>query len=260
MLDCMAAWRLARSKGIGIEYAAMIRFTLFGVQVSIHPTLWLSLSFLGGVFMISSMVELISVLLFILAAFVVLLAHEMGHALVGRWLGGGRPSVYLAWLGGDCTNEQARLTRMQGVVMTASGPLASLLVGVLAYVLFSLYVGSFKLGFACACSFALGYLPANIALAFPALPVFLFFFLIEVSCWWTVLNLLPIFPLDGGQIMQGLMNSRCQMHAISLAAAVVMAAASAVIGLWLLSIFMVLLAMLNYKFYQEEKHGGTDFH
>ena len=99
----------------------MIRFTLFGVPVSIHPTLWLTLAVLGRIFAVTSMVDLICVLLFIISAFVVLLAHEMGHALVGRRLGGGQPSVYLAWLGGDCTNETARLTRWQGVMMTAAG-------------------------------------------------------------------------------------------------------------------------------------------
>ena len=239
---------------------AMIRFSLFGVQVSIHPTLWLTLAFLGGALMISSLVELFSVLLFILAAFVILLAHEMGHALVGRMLGGGHPRVFLAWLGGDCTNETARLTRLQGVVMTAAGPLASLLVGGVAYVLLALYVGSFAQAADFTFQFVLGYMPADAVLNFPPLVMFLFFFLIEVSCWWTVLNLLPIFPLDGGQMMQGLMKSRQQMHAISLAAAVVIALASAALGLWLLMIFMILLAVLNHRFYQEAQHGGTDFH
>lgn len=238
----------------------MIRFTLFGVQVSIHPTLWLTLAILGRAFCVSSMVELLSVLLFVVAAFVVLLAHEMGHALVGRRLGGGQPSVYLAWLGGDCTNETARLTRMQGVVMTAAGPLSSLALGVLAYLGLSLYVGSFELGTALAAHFALGYMPAEAVMNYPVMAMFFFFFLIEVSCWWTLLNMLPIFPLDGGQIMQGLMKSRQQVHSISLAGAVVLAAVFAVLGCWLLSILMVLLAVLNHKFYQECKHGSSDFH
>ena len=81
-----------------------------------------------------------------------------------------------------------------------------------------------------------------------------------MSFWWTILNMLPIFPLDGGQIMQGLMKSRVQMHAISLTVAIVLSLAFAVLGLWLLSIFMILLAVLNHKFYQESRNGGTDFH
>ena len=60
--------------------------------------------------------------------------------------------------------------------------------------------------------------------------------------------------------MQGLMKSRQQMHAISLAVAVGIAMACAVLGLWLLMVFMGLLAYLNLKFYKELQHGGTDFH
>lgn len=238
----------------------MIRFTLFGVPVSIHPTLWLTLAVLGRIFAVTSMVDLICVLLFIISAFVVLLAHEMGHALVGRRLGGGQPSVYLAWLGGDCTNETARLTRWQGVMMTAAGPLCSLAVGVLAFVVLSLYVGSFSLGGDMACLFALGILPAEAVMSFPPLAIFFFFYLIQISCWWTALNLLPVFPLDGGQIMQGLMKSRMQMHLISMTVAVVMCLVSGVLGFWMLMVFMVLLAVLNHKFYRELRHGGTDFH
>ena len=232
----------------------MIRFSLFGVPVSIHPTLWLTLAILGRAYCVTSMVGLMCVLLFILAAFVVLLAHEMGHALVGRRLGGGEPCVYLAWLGGDCTNETARLTRMQGVAMTAAGPLSSLLVGVLGYLGLCLYVGDFTIGTLLASYSALGIMPAVELPGCSPLVICLFFYLIEVSCWWTLLNLLPIFPLDGGQIMQGLMKSRSQMHAISLGAAVVFALAFGSLGMWLLTLFMILLAVLNHKLYRESKY------
>ena len=232
----------------------MIRFSLFGVPVSIHPTLWLTLAILGRAYCVTSMVGLMCVLLFILAAFVVLLAHEMGHALVGRRLGGGEPCVYLAWLGGDCTNETARLTRMQGVAMTAAGPLSSLLGGVLGYLGLCLYVGDFTIGTLLASYSALGIMPAVELPGCSPLVICLFFYLIEVSCWWTLLNLLPIFPLDGGQIMQGLMKSRSQMHAISLGSAVVFALAFGSLGMWLLTLFMILLAVLNHKLYRESKY------
>ena len=238
----------------------MIRFSLFGVPVSIHPTLWLTLAILGRGFMVSNMMELMSVLLFIIAALVVLLAHEMGHALVGRSLGGGHPSVYLAWMGGDCTNETARLTRMQGVVMTAAGPLSSLAVGLVSLFLLCLYVGDFQLGALFGCTFAMGYVPTIALQEFPPLVMVFFFSLIEVSCWWTALNLLPIFPLDGGQIMQGLMKSRRQVHGISLAVAVIFALFFATLGMWLMTIFMVLLAVLNRRFYQESHPENSDFH
>ncbi len=229
----------------------MIHFTLFRVPVSIHPTLWLTLAFLGGVCCIASVVDLLCVLLFIIAAFLCLLLHEMGHAVVGRAIGGGQPQVYLAWMGGDCTNESARLTRLQGVVMTAAGPLTTLLLGAVALLGLCLYVGDSSLALKWGIHFMLGYMPAEAVMTYPPLAMFFFFYLIEVCVWWTLLNLLPIFPLDGGQMMQGLMRSRRRMHGISLVVAVVLTILCAVYGLWLLMIFMVLLAILNHRFYQE---------
>ena len=56
-----------------------------------------------------------------------------------------------------------------------------------------------------------------------------------------------MFPLDGGQIMQGLMRSPRQMHTISFSAAVVLALFFLVLGVWLMSIFMGMLAVFNYR-------------
>lgn len=229
----------------------MIRFSLFGVPVSIHPTLWLTLAILGGAIGITCMAEFLSVALFIIAAFICLLVHEMGHALVGRRLGGGHPQVYLAWLGGDCSNEDARLTRLQGVVMTAAGPLATVLLAVVATLVLGLYLGDMSLALSLASYFVVGKLPADALSLCPPMAMFFFFYVVEVACWWTVLNMLPIFPLDGGQIMHGLMKSPRRMHTISLAAACVLTAFFVVVGMWLMAVFMVLLACLNHRFRQQ---------
>lgn len=250
----MAACGLAQPGAASIEWVLMIHFTLLRVPVSIHPTLWLTLAFLGRAFCITSLVDALCVMLFIIAGFVCLLVHEMGHALVGRALGGGRPEVYLAWMGGDCTNETARFTRMQGVLMTAAGPLASTLLGLAAYAALGLYIGDFAVAADWGSKFMLGYMPMESVQQFPPLAMFFFFFLIEICCWWTLLNLLPVFPLDGGQIMQGLMRSRRQMHGISLVVAVGLTVTFATLGLWLLTVFMVLLAVLNHRFYQQTSY------
>lgn len=225
----------------------MIRFTLFGVPVGIHPSLWITLALLGGGFHVARFGDLLGVALFVVAGFVCLLAHEMGHALVGRKLGGGHPEVHLAWLGGDCTNMDARLTRPQGIAMTAAGPLASLAVGVLATLVLGVYVGSLQLGGMLALNFMWGQIPAELLAGYPIMAIYFFVALIEISFWWTVLNLLPVFPLDGGQIMQGLMRSPRQMHTISFSAAVVLALFFLVLGVWLMSIFMGMLAVFNYR-------------
>lgn len=225
----------------------MISFSLFGVPVSIHPSLWITLALLGGGMRISHAGDLLGVALFVIAGFVCLLAHEMGHALTGRAMGGGHPEVHLAWLGGDCSNMDARLTRTQGILMTAAGPLASLAVGVLATLLLGLYIGNLQLAGGLALNFVCGSIPWELLEGYPAMAMLFFVFVIEVSFWWTVLNLLPVFPLDGGQIMHGLMRSPRLMHTVSLAAAIVLTLFFLVLGAWLMCILMGALAWFNFR-------------
>lgn len=225
----------------------MIRFSLFGVRVMIQPTLWLMLAGLGCVFCASGRGDLLGVAVFVLAGLLCLLSHEMGHALVGRRLGGGEPEVCLAWLGGACNNPDARLTRTGGVLMTMAGPVASLLLGLAATALLGVYINSLP----AACYIALHSLAGVVhqeTWELGSVYVILFCVcLIQVSFWWSVFNLLPVFPLDGGQIMHGLMESPRRMHFCSLVFACLLTAGALVLGLWLIALLMVLLAFLNYR-------------
>ena len=68
----------------------MVHFTLFGIPVYIRPSFWVVLAIFGGALSISSVEDLIYPALFVIAGFVAILSHEMGHALVGRKLDGGQ--------------------------------------------------------------------------------------------------------------------------------------------------------------------------
>lgn len=223
----------------------MIRFSLFGVPVSIHPSLWLTLAVLGGMLGADSWIHALSVCLFVIAGFFCLICHEMGHALVGRYFGGGEPRIYLAWLGGDCNNPRARMKRWQGVVMTAAGPGASLALGVLAAAALCLYVGDVAGGLSLAGNFMFGIMPPGAEQYGALLALFFFLYLIEVSFWWSMLNLIPVFPLDGGQILNGLLRSPRQVHSISMGVACLLVLFFAVLGVWLMAILMALMAVMN---------------
>lgn len=229
----------------------MIRFSLFGVTVSIHPTLWLTLAVLGGVLSSSGVEDLLSVSLFVVAGFICLLSHEMGHALVGRYFAGNRPDVHLAWLGGDCSHEGVNFTRVQGILMTLAGPVASMLLGLAAVMALCLYVRDAYFGLFLSRYFLFNVIPGEALMEFPYMPLLFFCNMIAVSFWWTVLNLLPIFPLDGGQIMHGLMRSPRQMHGVSLYIAVTLTVVFSVLGMWIACLFMLALSILNYRFRQQ---------
>lgn len=224
----------------------MISFSLFRVQVAIHPSLWVMLALLGAVFTGFS-TGVAGVALFGIAAFICLLAHEMGHAVVGRRLGGGQPAVWLAWLGGDCCNESARLTRLQGILMTAAGPLCSLLPVLVVGAVLSFMLGSVTEGAAVTLNFVFGVASEALLEIFPPMVLVFVLYLVQICVWWSLLNLLPVFPLDGGQIMHGLMRSAYSMHRISLAFACVLALFFLVLGsLWMVFI-MASLAIFNYR-------------
>lgn len=78
----------------------MIHFTLFGIPVYIRPSFWVVLAIFGGALSINSVEGLIYPALFVIAGFVAILSHEMGHALVGRRLGGGQQTIVLELFGG----------------------------------------------------------------------------------------------------------------------------------------------------------------
>ncbi len=229
-----------------------MHFTLFRVQVSIHPSLWVMLVLLSCLFT-GLAAGMPGVALFGVALFFCLFAHEMGHALVGRWLGGGQPEVFLAWLGGDCCNETARLTRMQGVLMTAAGPLTSMALPlILVWPAVAMAVGDAWDGLGITAGFVLGLVPADLLEMSPPMVLLFGVYLVRICVWWSLLNLLPVYPLDGGQIMHGLMRSPISMHRISLTFACVLTFFFLALGAWWMVFIMGSLAVLNYRGMKQE--------
>lgn len=227
----------------------MVRFSLFGVPVSISPSLWLLLVVLGWCFSAPGVegVAVTDILTFSVAAFICLLAHEMGHALVGRWLGGGEPRIYMTWLGGDYCNVTAKLTRTQGIIMSAAGPLACFLL-IFAPLPFYLaastgavqtleYIGNF----------IIGRIPDELIAPRVGVQTLLAFHLVRVAFWWALINFLPVFPLDGGLIMYGLTRSTRLMHRVSVAVAAVFAFFFFALSAWLLVLLLGSLAIFNYR-------------
>lgn len=105
-----------------------------------------------------------------------LLIHEFGHALVARHYRLS-PSILLTGLGGLTFHAQASRDRHDALI-TAAGPAAGLLVGALVWGV-SLFV-----------------LPTSPRMAQ------LIQALLVVNIGWSLLNLLPLWPLDGGQLFR----------------------------------------------------------
>ncbi len=191
----------------------ILNFRILGIPVSIHPVSWLMLLILGGGLGVDSGQQLACVLLFVIAAMLCLLVHELGHALAGRQISGQVPCINISMLGGSTYTPGLPRARGSYFFYVFAGPLASLLLGVAGGALFGLQIGDLFGGVSFALLTPLGIMPDTetlLALESSGMGRMLYIFylqLFRVSVWWTIFNLLPIYPLDGGQMLGTLLNN-----------------------------------------------------
>ncbi len=191
----------------------ILNFRLLGIPVSIHPISWIMLLILGGGLGVDNGQQLASVLLFVVAGMLCLLVHEMGHALAGRQLTGCLPAINIAGLGGSTFTPKLPRTRSGYFMLVFAGPLASLLLGVFGGAIFGLQIGHVGDGIAFSLLYPLPFRPDVSTLiavensGMGSLLLAFYLHLFTVCVWWTIFNLLPIFPLDGGKLLGTLLNN-----------------------------------------------------
>jgi Zn-dependent protease len=156
----------------------MIRFLIFGFPVAIHWMFWVLAALISGALHATGRDAWVLVLAKILVVLVSILVHELGHASMQRRFGG-RPSILLHGFGGQ-SHAPGQFTRNENLILVAMGPVFSLLLAVSGWLLWS----------------------------FSLLPGTLAGFVILINVFWTTLNLLPIYPLDGAQLLEHAMRGR----------------------------------------------------
>lgn len=158
-----------------------LRFRLFGTAVSVHPFFWLMAVLLGWNLVNKSPIPgdngMMALALWIAVVFVSILLHEFGHVWMGKVFGTDG-YIVLHGFGGLAIGSNALYSSWKRILVSAAGPAIQL---ALWGALFAMRAGGLFRG-----------LP-------PALSLFLDL-LIYVNLAWPILNLLPIWPLDGGQI------------------------------------------------------------
>ncbi len=153
-----------------------LQFTLLGIPVRVHPVFWLTSAFLAW-----EPNRLDAVFVRVLCVFVAILVHEMGHALVTRKFGW-RPEVVLYFFGGYTTSM--RHTTWRDVAVSAAGPASG----------FALY---FLIWFVLPVLRRHGWLANELVVDAVVFSLF-------INLVWNLANLLPVIPLDGGQISREL--------------------------------------------------------
>ncbi len=154
-----------------------LRFRLLGIPVRVHPMFWLIALLLGWRLPVAEQVLWVVVVVFSI------LVHEMGHAFSARALGW-RTHVVLHSLGGLTIFDEKRPMRLgwPQAFIAFCGPFAGFILAGVVYTFMPLLVDTRS-----------GVLGA------------LYFHLLWVNIVWGLVNLLPVWPLDGGQMVRSLM-------------------------------------------------------
>ncbi len=156
-------------------------FTLGGIPVFVSAWYFLLMFFFmrGGIQ---------SGLLWAGSVTVSVLVHEFGHALVARRLRL-QPKIMLHGWGGLCAHERAESDKHDALII-AAGPGAGLVLGLV-------FVGV---------QFGVAAFAPEVLLEKPLVGQ-LFWNMIFINVFWSFVNLIPLWPLDGGQLYRlGLMR------------------------------------------------------
>ena len=212
-------------------------FTLADVPVYISPFFLILLGYYG----LSSGFT-VETLCFIVIVTISLLIHEFGHALVARHYKLS-PEVVLHGFGGFCRHTRAKKD-LHDVLIISAGPGLGIAAALLVWVV------DLVLGFAA---------PEAVA-ARPLLDT-IFWYSFYVGVIWNVVNLIPLWPLDGGQLLRlglvrmlGPVRGEKYTHIVGIALGVVTVIASVALQ----SILLILISgMLTWQNIRQLRSGSS---
>lgn len=167
-------------------------FKVFGIGIYVHVTFFLLLvwagwtGFAGHHTLRAALVEIG----FIITLFVIVVLHELGHALTARRFGIATRDITLLPIGGVARLERMPEDPKQELAVALAGPLVNV---VLALFLFA--------------GLALGAHLTSVKLLLEH-PGNFFVQLLWVNVLLVLFNLLPAFPMDGGRVLRALLAIR----------------------------------------------------
>ena len=232
-----------------------LNFNLLGFHVRTHPFFFLMCLFLGrGLVGAPGVNTGVGVMMGVLVFFVSILIHELGHSLAHRRYGLGSRIVLYA-MGGmaipDSAGRRVGLNHTKSIIISLAGPVAGFLLGAVF-----IAIGTFVAG-----HLPRGRLMWFVPFFYVNTPEFMKYELlmavingfIIINIILNVLNLLPMFPLDGGRICRSSLEIIDQWDGarkslmVSMATAVICGALCIKYENTLMALFCFYLAYQNYQ-------------
>jgi len=181
-----------------------LNFRLLGIPVRVNPFFWALAAFLGWTGRTG-----LEIVIWIACVFVSILVHEFGHGLTARSAFRQNPSVLLYYMGGLCYYDGDQRHPWRRALVLIMGPGAGFLLFGL-----TLALGVGVLGVGEFWPFGLirvhdvpswfFQLPEGISRSILAA----YSDLLLINLFWGLFNLLPIYPLDGGQLAHVFLTMR----------------------------------------------------
>jgi stage IV sporulation protein FB len=160
-----------------------LNFRLFGVSVRVHPLFWIVSAVLGwGLFAAYGFPYLV---LWVALVFLSVLVHEFGHVTVGR-IFGSFGHIVLYGFGGLAVGSNHLSNRWQRIAVSFAGPSAQFVILSLVILAWLIWPPTAENP------------PSALQIALDELW--------WINLFWPLLNLLPIWPLDGGMISRELFD------------------------------------------------------
>jgi Zn-dependent protease len=233
-----------------------LNFTIAGTPVRVHPIFWV-IAILFGL----NSSGFIQIVIWVFAVFISILIHELGHAMAMRMYGQDS-FIVLHGMGGLTVPQSSRWggrgsdESTQQIVISLAGPFAGFLFAGLIVALVLVLGGSASV------HWLFGFIPAPTAFlpSGGSIGNSLIGVLLWVNVFWGLINLLPVFPLDGGKVSRSLFTKFDPWDGFrkSLWLSTIVGAIMAVAGLvYLRSIWIGLLfGLLAFQSYQTIQGRG----
>lgn len=157
------------------------------IPVSIHPLFWVLAALIGWL----NSGSLPGTLIWVVIILISVLVHEFGHALTALAFGKS-PRIELVAMGGVTTYQTDHLKFWKQFLIVLNGPFFGFLLFVLASIVLQL-------------GFIQSHLWLGIITTFQM-----------VNLFWSIVNLVPVLPLDGGQLLRIVLEATLGLKGVKL--------------------------------------------
>ena len=194
------------------------------IPVAIHPLFWLIALFIGWMWTMS-LIGSITCLVIILVS---VLFHEFGHALTAVAFGQ-KARIELAAFGGFTYREGPKLSLPKEFLVVLNGPITGFILFVASYLLQHFVVIENE--------------TLNFAVRFTMI----------ANLFWTIINLIPVLPLDGGHLLSIILEAIFGFKGIKMAIviglviSVIISVTFFAIGMFLVGALFLILTFESFR-------------